>query len=308
MAGTSAIIVGGAVLKRGEGANGGKVLDENRKEEFESIIGLKTPNNNKVEKNEEMTPQRKLKVSLDQKEEGDQDPEDEDEEKLKTDAELQDKEAIENVLQQKKIEENRAKVKAAAVSKTIAEATRRAKEVAKNNADKVRTPVEKKEERREMLEIKSIEVEKKISEPEKKTEVEDRKGETNVGDLENGEESTEKPLLVNSEDVTATDIKIKVTPEGNGAEENTEVKDKMTEAVARVELENGTNGDSSTAATKGVKDTAKIKVASEGSSRTIASEDLGERAFNILLDLGMVERSRDPDDSNYDHSDDNEYV
>ncbi len=36
--------------------------------------------------------------------------------------------------------------------------------------------------------------------------------------------------------------------------------------------------------------------------------DLEEQAFNMLVDLGMVEISRDPDSDDYDHSDDNEIV
>jgi len=37
-------------------------------------------------------------------------------------------------------------------------------------------------------------------------------------------------------------------------------------------------------------------------------EDPGEKAFAILVDLGMVEVHPDPDDQAYDHSDDDEYV
>ena len=37
-------------------------------------------------------------------------------------------------------------------------------------------------------------------------------------------------------------------------------------------------------------------------------EDPGEKAFAILVDLGMVELHPDPDDPDYDHSDDDEYA
>ena len=35
--------------------------------------------------------------------------------------------------------------------------------------------------------------------------------------------------------------------------------------------------------------------------------DVEERAFNILIDLGIINASNDPDSPDYDHSDDNEF-
>jgi hypothetical protein len=40
----------------------------------------------------------------------------------------------------------------------------------------------------------------------------------------------------------------------------------------------------------------------------LAIEDLSERAYQILIDLGMVEVTPDPDDPSYDRSKDDEYV
>jgi hypothetical protein len=39
-----------------------------------------------------------------------------------------------------------------------------------------------------------------------------------------------------------------------------------------------------------------------------AIKDDGDRAFQILLDLGLVQETPNPDDSNYDSSADDEYV
>jgi hypothetical protein len=36
--------------------------------------------------------------------------------------------------------------------------------------------------------------------------------------------------------------------------------------------------------------------------------ELGERAFNILVDLGIVELNPDPESKDYDSSADNEFV
>jgi len=38
------------------------------------------------------------------------------------------------------------------------------------------------------------------------------------------------------------------------------------------------------------------------------SMDLEDKAFNILVDLGMVDKTPDPDSPDYDHSKDDEFV
>ena len=38
------------------------------------------------------------------------------------------------------------------------------------------------------------------------------------------------------------------------------------------------------------------------------SMDLEDKAFNILVDLGMVDETPDPDSPDYDHSNDDEFV
>ena len=38
------------------------------------------------------------------------------------------------------------------------------------------------------------------------------------------------------------------------------------------------------------------------------SMDLEDKAFNILVDLGMVDKTPDPDSPDYDHSNDDEFV
>ena len=39
-----------------------------------------------------------------------------------------------------------------------------------------------------------------------------------------------------------------------------------------------------------------------------SSMDLDDKAFNILVDLGMVNETPDPDSPDYDHSNDDEFV
>ena len=49
-------------------------------------------------------------------------------------------------------------------------------------------------------------------------------------------------------------------------------------------------------------------LASKPSGRDYASMEVGERAFHILLDLGLITLTPDPDDPEYDHSQDDEFA
>ena len=49
-------------------------------------------------------------------------------------------------------------------------------------------------------------------------------------------------------------------------------------------------------------------LASKPSSRDYASMEVGERAFHVLLDLGLITLTPDPDDPDYDHSQDDEFA
>ena len=49
-------------------------------------------------------------------------------------------------------------------------------------------------------------------------------------------------------------------------------------------------------------------LASKPSGRDYASMEVGERAFQILLDLGLITLTPDPDDPDYDHSQDDEFA
>ena len=49
-------------------------------------------------------------------------------------------------------------------------------------------------------------------------------------------------------------------------------------------------------------------LASKPSSRDYASMEVGERAFHVLLDLGLITLTPDPDDPDYDHSKDDEFA
>ena len=48
--------------------------------------------------------------------------------------------------------------------------------------------------------------------------------------------------------------------------------------------------------------------AAENKVAKFDSMDLGERAFSILVDLGLIDIHPDPESSDYDHSNDDEFV
>ena len=52
----------------------------------------------------------------------------------------------------------------------------------------------------------------------------------------------------------------------------------------------------------------KLPEEEEALARRYGAMDLGERAYNILLDLMMIEPHVDPESADYDHSNDNQFV
>ncbi len=333
MAGTSAIIVGGAVMKRGKSANVEKDTIDEKKKEFESIIGIQTPVSidDEVEINEEISTNVKTEEPYEQNES------DDNAEPSLPDVEEMDQEVIEKAItEEEEIEEKKAKIKAAAVAKTIAEATERAKKEAKRKSDEVKLQkteinVEEPDEvtsQKTMINIKeqfnlSEEKPKEVqnfSEEGKKTEVEDdmnkavsvdelQNEDGGIIDLEKGEENLDKNLpLSDFNSPAVTDEMEQLTSEGNEAgKSDTDVEILKDTIVKEIDLEEG-----ETSEEKNLLSDSKDIITSENDDKMVSleeeSKDLGEKAFNILLDLGMIERSRDPDDINYDHSDDNEYV
>lgn len=156
------------------------------------------------------------------------------------------------------IENKRTQIKAAAVAKTIAEATERAR---------------------------------KESEAKKQAML-----------LRKAEEDTlSKPEKVDQNMVTVEDSSMQ-----SGGVSQDIIDNFEKESQEKSNIDEGKNAEKSEVEV--IENAAKTKVVTQSPSGTIDSNQvsLEEQAFNMLVNLGMIELSRDPDSDDYDHSDDNE--